>query len=133
MPRSIDSAKRQQWSERLQRFATSGQTIAAFCQSESVSVPSFFQWRRKLATTPDNDAMVSPRHAFVPVHITSAAEVEVHLPNGARIRLTGNDPALIDTVIAAAGRLPSGCAAEGTSRLKSRRMPVLAGQLPDPS
>jgi hypothetical protein len=133
MPRSMDSAKRQQWSERLQRFATSSQTIAEFCQSEAVSVPSFFQWRRKLATTADNDVTVSPRHAFVPVRITTAAEVEVHLPNGARIRLTGSDRALIDTVIAAAGRLPSGCAADGNGRLESRRMPVLAGKLPDPS
>lgn len=121
MPRLINSAKRQQWSERLQRFATSGQTIAAFCQSEVVSVPSFFQWRRKLATTSDNDPTVSPRHAqhaFVPVRITSAAEVEVHLPNGARIRLTGNDPALIDTVIGAAGRLPRDGAAEGNGKRK---------------
>jgi hypothetical protein len=134
MPRSINSAKRQQWSERLQRFATSGQTIAAFCQSEAVSVPSFFQWRRKLAVTSDNDPnpMGSPRpaqHAFVPVRITSAAEVEVHLPNGVRIRLTGNDPALIGTVIAAAGRLPSGCAAEGNSRLKFRTNASLCGQV----
>lgn len=133
MPQGINSAKRQQWSERLQRFATSGQTIAAFCQSESVSVPSFFQWRRKLAATTNNDATFSSRHAFVPVRITTAAEVEVHLPNGVRIRLTASDRALIDTVIAAAGRLPSGCAAESDGKLKSRRMPVLAGQLPDPS
>jgi hypothetical protein len=129
MPRSIDSAKRQQWSERLLRFATSGQTIAVFCQSEAVSVPSFFQWRRKLATTADNDAMVSPRHAFVPVRITSAAEVEVQLPNGTRIRLTGSDSALIDTVITAAGRLPS-CTAEGNSRLKFATNASLRGQVP---
>ncbi|WP_425274129.1 IS66 family insertion sequence element accessory protein TnpA [Paraburkholderia silvatlantica] len=37
------------WRQRLARFAQSGQTIKAFCQQESVSVWSFYHWRRRLS------------------------------------------------------------------------------------
>jgi hypothetical protein len=36
------------WRQRLSRFAQSGQTIKVFCQQESVSVWSFYHWRRRL-------------------------------------------------------------------------------------
>lgn len=42
-------AKSQQWTERLQRFRFSGQTVKQFCLGESVSVPSFYHWKRRLA------------------------------------------------------------------------------------
>jgi hypothetical protein len=109
MPRSVNPATQRLWSERFQRFSRSGLTVAAFCRTECVSVPSFYQWRKKLAATGQDDASGfsrSAQHAFVPVRIATTAEVEVHLPNGSRICLPGNDTALIDTVIAAAGRLP---------------------------
>jgi hypothetical protein len=49
MRRAVDDAKRRLWRERLGRFARSGQTVAAFCSAEDVSVPTFYQWKRRLA------------------------------------------------------------------------------------
>jgi transposase-like protein len=37
-----------QWRDRMQRHAASGQSVAAFCRSESVSDASFFLWRARL-------------------------------------------------------------------------------------
>jgi hypothetical protein len=36
------------WRALLARFASSGQTVAAFCQHESVSPASFYRWRSLL-------------------------------------------------------------------------------------
>jgi len=50
MKRGSDPLKVQQWTSRLERFKLSDVTVARFCQSEGVSLPSFYQWKRKLAT-----------------------------------------------------------------------------------
>jgi len=47
MTRSVDGAKRRAWSERLRRFERCELTLAAFCEAEGVSTPSFYQWRRR--------------------------------------------------------------------------------------
>lgn len=38
-----------QWRERLERQAQSGQSVAAFCRSEGLAVPTFYWWRAQLA------------------------------------------------------------------------------------
>ena len=43
-----NSARVQLWQERLNRQAVSALTIAEFCAREDVSVPSFYQWKRRL-------------------------------------------------------------------------------------
>jgi transposase-like protein len=43
-----DSDRRAQWRARLQRFAGSGQTVAAFCAAEGISAWSLYDWRRRL-------------------------------------------------------------------------------------
>ena len=55
MPRTSNAAKVQEWVDRLARFQGSGLTAAKFCQAEGVSLPSFYQWKRKL-TAPTNPA-----------------------------------------------------------------------------
>ena len=55
MSRSGSPEKRQHWLDRMQRYAASGLTVAAFCVSESVSIPSFYQWRRKLVPAVESD------------------------------------------------------------------------------
>ena len=40
------------WRERLRRQERSELTVAEFCDREGVSVPSFYQWRKKLAQMP---------------------------------------------------------------------------------
>jgi hypothetical protein len=38
----------QLWLDRLNRHSTSQLTVAEFCQREEVSLPSFYQWKRRL-------------------------------------------------------------------------------------
>lgn len=42
------TARESAWRDRLSRYASSGQSIEAFCQSESVSSASFYGWRSRL-------------------------------------------------------------------------------------
>lgn len=91
MGRSVDEAKRKGWRERLARFAGSGQTVEAFCAAERVSVPTFYQWKRKLTSQSAGPkgrqkgaAKSSSRKqagTFLPVRIEGAAMVEIELPN----------------------------------------------------
>jgi hypothetical protein len=56
-PRRRDpAATRQRWAERLDRFRSADQTVAQFCAAEGVSVPAFYQWKRRLATEPAGPA-----------------------------------------------------------------------------
>ena len=80
---------RQRWADRLNRFDQSGLTVAKFCKKERCSVPSFYQWRRKLR----DETSTGP--TFVPVRIVDAADpspspqatVSLDLPGGIRLRI----------------------------------------------
>jgi len=48
MSRGSNPMKVEQWSDRLDRFENSGQTVTQFCLAEGVSQPSFYQWKKKL-------------------------------------------------------------------------------------
>ena len=49
------------WLDRLNQFAKSDLTVANFCQREQVSLPSFYQWKRRLS--PRVDVPPRPRRA----------------------------------------------------------------------
>lgn len=55
MPRTSSAAKVQEWVDRLARFQGSGLAAAKFCQTEGVSLPSFYQWKRKLTAPACHD------------------------------------------------------------------------------
>jgi len=90
----VGEARESLWRERLARFESSGKTVAAFCRAERLRMPTFYQWKRKLASRSakrrDRRAeRCFPAHGgqtFVPVRIEDAALVEMELPNGARLR-----------------------------------------------
>ena len=110
MPRSSDPGKLLEWSERLQRFEKSSQTVADFCRAEVVSQPSFYHWKRKLSgggrrqvvrrrqrSTPS----ANPSNGFRSVVITpptGRTSVKVRLPSGVVIEL-GDDPLVIERVV----------------------------------
>jgi len=48
MSRVSNPLKVAQWSDRLERFEESNQTVTAFCLAEGVSQPSFYQWKKRL-------------------------------------------------------------------------------------
>jgi hypothetical protein len=101
MFRAVDSGKEELWRSRLRRFHSSGMSVTRFCQAERVSVPSFYHWRKRLGSLTVKQA--SP--TFVPVRLTQAAAVEIHLPNGARVCLPAGHADSLRVAIEAAGRL----------------------------
>lgn len=113
MELSAAEVRRQVWAERLRRYSQSGLTVAAFCDQERVSLPSFYQWRRKLDGSPDGRVGTAERdrsaerrsQAFVPVQIRQSAAVEMRLPNGVQFWLPAGDAAVLAAAIAAAGSL----------------------------
>lgn len=118
MAHAVDSVKRRLWQQRLRRFEQGRLTVAAFCQAEGVSEPSFYYWRRILNQTA-NDANLRRRaapallrssaigrQAFVPVEVVRASTIEIHFPNGARLTVPAGDRATLDAAVAAVGRLP---------------------------
>jgi transposase len=93
MPRSSSAAKVQEWVERLERLQSSGLTAAKFCEAEGVSLPSFYQWKRKL-TAPANPAQDSTRgpSAFTAIELrpSAPAMTTIRLPGGVAIEFSGN-------------------------------------------
>lgn len=102
MFREVSSTKEDQWRSRLRRFQSSGMSVIRFCEAERVSAPAFYQWRKRLQT----DERKQDRPTFLPVRLTPAAAVEIHLPNGARVCLPAGQAEVLRVAIDAAGRLP---------------------------
>jgi transposase len=97
---------REVWVERLARFPDSGLTPAQFCAVEAISLPSFYAWRRRLATeAADADYAVDPQPRLLPVRLQPAAPaVELVLPSGAVLRLPpGCDLAWVRSLVATLG------------------------------
>jgi transposase-like protein len=112
--RGPDLVKRQEWRQRLLEFDRGEWTVAEFCRRQGCAPATFFKWRRKLGgkrgrAAAAADAVpgtgVRPRRtagvSFVPVEITAAARVEVHLAGGAKVLVPSHDHAALRTVIAA--------------------------------
>jgi transposase len=94
------AATRQLWTDRLKRFRTADQTVAVFCAAEGVSVPTFYQWKRRLTRpAPPADAPT-----VVPVRITApdptTPAVEALLPSGTLVRFApACEPGMIAAVL----------------------------------
>ena len=111
MTRGSSRSKVQQWTERLERFARAGQTVAQFCQDETVSVPSFYQWKKKLAEQDGQTSShpKSSRSAFRAVDVIppSQSATTVRLANGIEIEL-GGDLRVVQAVVKQLLELPTG-------------------------
>ncbi len=119
MLRGTNPAKVRQWTERLKRFQDSSLTVAAFCRNESVSVPSFYQWKKKLAGEPKTGKSkqsggqarqeVEPARRtgdsitaanFQPVELlpTNSTATTIRFPSGIEIEL-GSDLRVIELLV----------------------------------
>jgi len=117
MSRASNPTKVQQWSDRLERFENSGQTVREFCVAEAVSQPSFYQWRKRLGVNHRARAgqsrrggassrARSPRRAnepaFRPVQLTPPPSFRpgatIRLADGVAIEL-GADPQVVGVVV----------------------------------
>lgn len=78
--------REQFWRDLIQRQRHSGQSIRAFCESQGVSAPSFFSWRKRLSQD-------RPRSQFVPVQIdvesasAPPGRIEIRLNEGTCVRV----------------------------------------------
>jgi hypothetical protein len=93
----VDVQKVSEWRARFERFSKAGKSVTQFCRFEGVSVPSFYQWRKKLAGPPA--ASGAGRAAFAAVRLVGAASVAVSLPGGTRLEIPLGDPRTLTLVI----------------------------------
>jgi hypothetical protein len=121
MGRTDIVGSRRNWILRMQRFARSGLTVAAFCGRERVSVSAFYHWRKKLAEPfhrPEEQTEAGPRPAtgsqaliskgFIPVQLLQAAMIEVWLVNGVRLSLPASDLEALRLTLQIVSQLPAG-------------------------
>lgn len=86
------------WQQRLRRYQRSGLTVVEFCNSEGVSVPSFYQWRKRLAPAPPRKAQ-TPAFQQLTLGAPSAV-VAIELPSGVRVEVPVQHVQLVRTVMA---------------------------------
>ena len=105
------------WRDVLDRQASSRLSIRGFCESEGISEPSFYFWRRRL-NRPSRSATKAPAgrpsgkdagSQFIPLSLLdSPATMELVHPLGYRIRLNGDvDPSMLANVLDAIDRRAS--------------------------
>lgn len=93
MARSMDASRGEVWRLRLLRFQRAGLSVARFCQRESVSVASFYGWRRKLGAAQKRGVEgAAGQPAFAPVRLVGTMHVTVRLPGGTQIDVPLGDP-----------------------------------------
>jgi hypothetical protein len=99
--------------ERLARFPDCGLSPAQFCAQEGVSLPSFYAWKRRLATQALDPAAAAPADGdagprLLPVRLPApAAALELVLPGGAVFRIPpGADLTWVRSLVEALGDVP---------------------------
>src|SRR5262249_43369042 len=75
------------WRDLIDRWRTSGQSIAAYCAAHRVSQATFYAWRKRLAARARATARPAP--AFAPVRVVPDPIAEVTLPTGLVARVPG--------------------------------------------
>ena len=107
MARSMDSPKVLEWRRRLARFKDSRQSVVQFCRDEDVSVPSFYQWRKKLRqpTTALNgmhgalDEASDSVPGFARLRMVASPCLTVRLPGGTQLDVPTADPDVLRRTI----------------------------------
>lgn len=97
MSRRADGWKVSEWRGRFERFRRAGLSVARFCAAEQVSVPSFYQWRKKLAAR-HPQASVDPA-PFAAVRLVGGASVAAWLPGGTRLEIPLSDARALQLAI----------------------------------
>lgn len=88
------------WRERLRRYERSGLTVTRFCEREGVSAPSFYQWRKRLASRPAAPGGQSAPAFRQLLLATSGGVMSIHLAGGARMELPAENLPLVRAVVA---------------------------------
>ncbi len=132
MARISKSERVELWRDRLHRHAQSGQSIAQFCAAESVSAPSFYQWKRRLAVTlaenqeTQTDLARPQKPCFPEVQILGqASPALVSLPGGIHVQL-GTDPGIAATIVDRV--LQHACPTDGLATATGKSKPTATGK-----
>ena len=91
--------KLQEWTSRFERFENSGLTVVDFCESEGVSVPSYYHWKKKLRSRSKRKAANSFQSVALvsnPAAVHSATTIQ--LGDQVRIEL-GRDEQIVAIVV----------------------------------
>lgn len=77
MPQLTSDQRHTLWSERFARFQVADMTVVEFCRREAVSVPSFYNWKKRLKQSSTSKRRrkraPSSNAKFVPLVINAAA------------------------------------------------------------
>jgi len=108
MSRGISRVKQLEWRGRLDRFAASEQSVAAFCELERVSTASFYHWQKRLrnlardACAPDlggfQELCVGNAEGSLNANMTETSKTVICLGAGVSIHL-GNDLLVAELVV----------------------------------
>jgi hypothetical protein len=97
MRASSELSTRQKWTDLIRQHEQSGATVKVFCRDRGVSEPSFYSWRKRLATSqPVRFALVEANASGTNEH----APMELIVSSGERLRIArGVDSATLRTVL----------------------------------
>jgi transposase-like protein len=102
------------WRHRIQRQASSGLTIAAFCRREGISARLFYAWsdrlkKRSASSPPEPPLFVALQRDSTPQEANPVLDrnVEMELPHEVRLRFdVPPDPEWLGRVVAALADFP---------------------------
>ena len=91
---------RQRWADLIRQHEQSGAAVKDFCHDRGLSEPSFYSWRKRLASSePVRFALVDGAGASV-MNAWAASSLELILISGDRLRIrAGADAATLRTVL----------------------------------
>lgn len=69
------------WYDRVTRHASSGQSVMEFCRNESISVASFYQWRKRMQSLQCDPAGLPEAEIRSPVFIELGTMRDLPLPS----------------------------------------------------
>ena len=104
MELKADTDQQQFWQMVIETWQSSGLSVRQFCKKESLSEPSFYSWRKKLAgddSQQDNQHKPEPS-AFIEVAMpkNNSVAIELLLTSGNTLRIpAGVDSATLSTVL----------------------------------
>ncbi len=87
-----------EWRRRIRRFSQSKLTVAAFCEKEQVSMPSFYHWRRKLSGPSTGKPTASSAFRSVAL-VTPADVVTVTFAGGTQIEIPSESTEAVRAVV----------------------------------
>ena len=98
MRKRHERRSREQWSVIIEDQATSGLSVAGYCQSNNIGLASFAKWKRRLRgdiTKPGHSKQSVESFAAVKLIEPNESQATVTLSIGTNITLTINSPGTV--------------------------------------